>query len=192
MAVDFVRAHHAWAAPVAFAFAFLESICAVFLANPGLGSPGKHRGAGGGKRHSFLADMDRGRCGSGARRLDLLLARVQVQRADQPGLASVALSRSVAARPCLHGTVGRAKYLHRQIFLARCARRFPWSRVSWKCLIGLFRLPISSRPLCGCGRYWPSATLGQAFCNGQPDIDRARGVLTRCQAPSEAHRSHRL
>jgi hypothetical protein len=45
MAVDFVRAHHAWAAPVAFAFAFLESICAVFIADPGLGSPGKHRGA---------------------------------------------------------------------------------------------------------------------------------------------------
>src|SRR5262249_19525952 len=64
--------------------------------------------------------------GSGARRLNLLLARVQVhlllarvqvQRADRPGLASVALSRPVAPRPCLHGTVGRAKHLHRQIFL---------------------------------------------------------------------------
>jgi hypothetical protein len=27
MAVDFVRAHYGWAAPVAVAFAFLESIC---------------------------------------------------------------------------------------------------------------------------------------------------------------------
>src|SRR5262249_11090532 len=62
--LDFVRAHHAWAAPVAFAFAFLESICAVFIADPGLGSPGKHRGAGGGKRHSFLAEWIAGAVGA--------------------------------------------------------------------------------------------------------------------------------
>ena len=35
MAVDFVRAYHAWAAPVAFAFAFLESIALFSLLIPG-------------------------------------------------------------------------------------------------------------------------------------------------------------
>jgi membrane protein DedA with SNARE-associated domain len=35
MAIDFVRARHAWAAPVAFAFAFLESIALFSLLIPG-------------------------------------------------------------------------------------------------------------------------------------------------------------
>ena len=105
---DFVRDHQAWAAPIVLVLAFGESLAFISLLIPAWGALVAIGALIGASGISFWPVWIAGGIRRCARRLGLLLVRLQIQGTRRADVAAVALSGDPAARRGLREKLGRA------------------------------------------------------------------------------------
>ena len=154
------------AAPIVLVLAFGKSLAFISLLIPAWGALVAIGALDRRQRHQLLAGLDRRRDRRGARRLALLLVRLQIQGTGRPDMAAVALSGDPAARRGLREKMGRTQRFSSAGFSDRCAPRCRLPQEYSRCRTGGSRSPISFLRWSGRRRCCCSATSSGRSSNG--------------------------